>query len=50
MFLMVFAIVRFFDSMNPATGAVMVGAWLSTIGLCYLTDRAGKQARSDDSR
>lgn len=41
--LMFAAIIRFFDQISLANGALAVGAWLSTIGLCYLADRASQR-------
>lgn len=41
--LMYVAIVRFFDHINILNGALMVGAWLATTGLCYLADRVYKE-------
>lgn len=37
-FLMFVVIIRFFDAMNFANGAVMVGVWLLTLALLYLAD------------
>jgi len=33
-------VARFFDSMNFANGALMVGVWLGTIALFRLADKA----------
>ncbi len=37
-FLMFVVIIRFFDAMNVANGAVMIGVWLLTLALLYLAD------------
>jgi hypothetical protein len=37
-FLMFLVIIRFFDAMNVANGALMLGMWLLTLVLLYLAD------------
>ena len=43
-FVMMLCIMNFFSAMSLGSGALMVGTWLLTIGLCYLASKS--QTRS----